>query len=143
MNSRLCFVSSYPPRECGIANFTRDLRHAIGQLPGYPKPGVVAMTNTPDGYDYPPEVVFEIRQHESADYRLAAEYLNLAGLDLVCFQHEFGIFGGREGHYVTEMMERLQMPIVTVLHTVLAETTSGYRDSLEKVAALSDRLCSP
>src|SRR5262249_11774407 len=137
MNSSLCFISSYPPRECGIATFTRDLREAIGES-GYAQGIVAAMTNAREQYKYPSEVVFEIRQEEAGDYRLAAEYLNLAGLDLVCLQHEFGIFGGREGLYITELMERLKMPIVTVLHTVLAEATSGYRDSLTRVAALSD-----
>jgi glycosyltransferase involved in cell wall biosynthesis len=140
MNPRLCLVSSYPPRECGIATFTRDLRQAIGASPGYAEASVVAMTNTPEGYDYPPEVVFGIRQEEAGDYRLAADYVNLSGFDLVCLQHEFGIFGGPNGQYITEMMERLRMPVVTVLHTVLAETTSGYRESLVRVAALSDHL---
>src|SRR5690348_3372428 len=106
MNPRLCLVSSYPPRECGIATFARDLRQAIGASPGYAEASVVAMTNTPEGYDYPPEVVFGIRQEEAGDYRLAADYVNLSGFDLVCLQHEFGIFGGPNGQYITEMMER-------------------------------------
>ena len=140
MNPRMCFVSSYPPRECGIATFARDLRQAIGQLHADATTSVIAMTNTRDGYEYPPEVVFEIRQHEIGDYALAAEYANLSGFDVVCVQHEFGIYGGPEGRYITEMMEGLRGPVVSILHTVLAETTPGYRDSLLRVAALSDHL---
>lgn len=140
MIPRICFVSSYPPRECGIATFARDLRQAIGQLHAEARTSVIAMTNTPDGYEYPPEVVFEIRQHKIGDYALAAEYANLSGFDAVCVQHEFGIYGGPEGRYITEMMEGLRGPVVSILHTVLAETTQGYRDSLLRVAALSEHL---
>lgn len=140
MNPRMCFVSSYPPRECGIATFARDLRQAIGQLRSDAKTSVIAVTNTPDGYGYPPEVVFEIRQQEIGDYALAAEYANLSGFDVVCIQHEFGIYGGPEGRYITEMMEGLRGPVVSILHTVLAEATQGYHDSLLRVAALSDHL---
>jgi glycosyltransferase involved in cell wall biosynthesis len=140
MNPRMCFVSSYPPRECGIATFARDLRQTIGQLRSDAKTSVIAVTNTPDGYSYPPEVVFEIRQHEIGDYSLAAEYANLSGFDVVCIQHEFGIYGGPEGRYITAMMEGLRAPVISILHTVLAETTQGYRDSLLRVVALSDHL---
>ena len=140
MNPQVAFVSSYPPRECGIATFAYDLRQAIGQLRPESKTSVIAMTNGPDGYDYPPEVVFEIRQHEVDDYALAAEYANLSAFDLVCFQHEFGIYGGPEGRYITQMMEGLRAPVVSILHTVLAEATPGYRESLTRVAALSDHV---
>jgi glycosyltransferase involved in cell wall biosynthesis len=140
MNPRLCFVSSYPPRECGIATFARDLRQAIGQLRSDAKASVIAVTNTSEGYGYPPEVVFEMRQQESDDYALAAEYANLSGFDVVCVQHEFGIYGGPEGRHITKMMEGLRGPVVSILHTVLAETTQGYHDSLVRVAALSDHL---
>ena len=140
MNPSICFVSSYPPRECGIATFAHDLRHAIGRLRSDAKNSVIAMTNTPEGYDYPREVVFEIRQHEIGDYGLAAEYANLSGFDVVCIQHEFGIFGGPEGRYVTEMMQKLRGPVVSILHTVPAGTSHEYRESLMRVAALSDHL---
>src|SRR5260370_27115448 len=116
MNPRTCFVSSYPPRKCGIATFTRDLRHAIG-LRGDAKSGVIAITNAPGCYEYPPEVIFEIRQHEIDDYRLAAEFPNLSKFDVVSLQHEFGIYGGPEGQYITEMIQALRKPVVTTLHT--------------------------
>jgi glycosyltransferase involved in cell wall biosynthesis len=98
------------------------------------------MTNTPEGYEYPPEVIFEIRQQERPDYSLAADYANLSGMDVVCLEHEFGIFGGPEGKYITEMMEGLRCPVVSILHTVLEDATPGYRESLLRVATLSDQL---
>jgi glycosyltransferase involved in cell wall biosynthesis len=144
LRSRECFVGTYPPRECGIATFTHDLRRAIGGLRTESQPAVIAMTNTPANgaasHLYPPEVIFEVRQHRLSDYRLAAEYVNLSGVEVVNVQHEFGIFGGVEGRYLTEFLENLRKPVVTTLHTVLAEPQPGYRDSLMRVAALSDYL---
>jgi glycosyltransferase involved in cell wall biosynthesis len=140
MNSRICVVSSYPPRKCGIATFARDLRQAIAQASPDGNTSVIAMTNEGEAYSYPPEVVFEIRQNESKDYGLAADYANLSGFDVLCVQHEFGIFGGPEGRYITEMMERFRGPVVSILHTVLAETTEGYRDSLLRAVDLSDHV---
>ncbi|HLG16195.1 MAG TPA: glycosyltransferase [Blastocatellia bacterium] len=139
-DSRICFVSSYPPRECGLATFTSDLRSAICGLRSDVQTSVIAMTNTAEGYEYPPEVVFEIRHNRLADYRLAAEYINLSGVDVVCLQHEFGLFGGTEGRYVIEMLEGLRKPVVTTLHTVMRDPQPGFRDSLTRVAALSDYL---
>src|SRR3977135_2376593 len=93
---RECYVASYPPRECGIATFTYDLRQAICQQRGVSHSNVIAITNTPGGYGYPPDVFFEIRHNQLNDYRLAAEYVNLSDIDVVCLQHEFGLFGGPE-----------------------------------------------
>ena len=138
---RTCFVATYPPRECGIATFTYDLRDAISKLQTESRPlNVIALRNTRDSYEYPSEVVFEIRQNQLNDYRLAAEYINLSGVDVVCLQHEFGIFGGPEGSYITEFLEGLKKPVVTTLHTVLPEPPAAYRDSLMQVASLSDYL---
>lgn len=148
LRSRECFVGTYPPRECGIATFTYDLRRAVCALRAESQPDVIALTNTSanshsvrsDNYSYPPEVVFEIRQQRLSDYRLAAEYVNLSGVEVVNVQHEFGIFGGPEGRYLTEFLKGLRKPVVTTLHTVLAEPQPGYLDSLRRVAALSDHL---
>jgi glycosyltransferase involved in cell wall biosynthesis len=133
---RACFVATYPPRECGIATFTYDLRRAIAELRGDAQPSVIALTNRPEGYEYPPEVVYEIRENRLGDYRLIAEYVNRSGVDVVCVQHEFGIFGGAEERYLTG----LRKPVVTTLHTVLEHPQPGYRDSLLRLAALSDHL---
>jgi glycosyltransferase involved in cell wall biosynthesis len=150
LSARECFVATYPPRECGIATFTYDLRQALCAWRSDPQqtplaqPGVIAITNTMasgrEGYLYPPEVVFEIRQQRLSDYRLAAEYVNLSGVGVVNVQHEFGIFGGPQGRYLTEFLEELRKPVVTTLHTILGTPPPAYRDSLMRVAAASDRL---
>ncbi|RIK41460.1 MAG: glycosyl transferase family 1 [Chloroflexi bacterium] len=135
---KVCFVGSYVPRACGIATFTSDLRAAVANTGA--ASSVVALTNTDTGYDYPAEVALEIRQHQLADYRLAAEYINDSDNDIVCLQHEFGIFGGREGRYILDLLKRLRKPIVTTLHTVLPEPTPAYREALIGVASRSDHL---
>ncbi|HWQ36639.1 MAG TPA: glycosyltransferase [Blastocatellia bacterium] len=148
LRSRECFVGTYPPRECGIATFTYDLRSAVCALRAESQPGVIAITNTPasaavgrsENYSCPPEVVFEIRQQWLSDYRLAAEYVNLSGAEVVSVQHEFGIFGGPEGRYLIEFLKGLRKPVVTTLHTVLSQPSPGYLDSLKRAAAFSDHL---
>jgi glycosyltransferase involved in cell wall biosynthesis len=138
--SKVCFVGTYPPRECGIATFTSDLRRAVGKCDDGVQTAVVAVTKTRDASECPPEVVFEIRQERLHDYRLAAEYINSSDAELVCLQHEFGIFGGPDGSHVTELLRHLRLPVVTTLHTVVGEPTRGLRDTLVRVAAASDHL---
>lgn len=139
-SSRVCFVATYPPRACGIATFTSDLRKAVCELGPNIQASVIAVTNSPERYEYPPEVAFEIRQNQLGDYRLAAEYINFSGVDAVCVQHEFGIYGGGDGRYIIEFLEALRKPVVTALHTVLPSPTPGIRDTLARVAAASDSL---
>ncbi|MCX7966520.1 MAG: glycosyltransferase [Syntrophorhabdaceae bacterium] len=134
------FISTYPPRNCGIATFTSDLSHAISEEIGNRHIHVVAMNNRPQGYDYPEEVSFEISQNQIHDYRLAAEYINLSNAKVVSLQHEFGIFGGEQGVYITHLLANLKKPVVTTLHTVLKKPEEGYKKVLIEIAKLSQRL---
>lgn len=133
-------IGTYPPRVCGIATFTADLRRSLHEADASIQTNVIALTSAAHTVQYPDEVTFEIRQNHLADYRLAAEYINFSGADVISLQHEFGIFGGAEGRFVTDLLENLRAPVVTTLHTVLPAPTSGYRESLIRVAKLSDRL---
>ncbi|MCS6874570.1 MAG: glycosyltransferase [Pyrinomonadaceae bacterium] len=135
---KACLVATYPPRACGIATFTADLRSALKE--NGREAVVIAITNDVDSFDYSQEVVFEIKQNKIDDYRLAAEYINFSGVDVVCLQHEFGIFGGNYGRYVTELLLNLQKPVVTTLHTVLSEPTQGLKETLLRVADVSEHL---
>ena len=81
------------------------------------------MTDSGRAYDYPPAVRFEIHDETIGDHVKAAEFLNSAGFDVVCLQHEYGIFGGEAGGNIIELLSRLEMPVVTTLHTVLAKPT--------------------
>ena len=73
-------------------------------------------------------------------YRQAADFLNFSNIDLVCLQHEYGIFGGRAGAHILELLRRLNMPFVTTLHTVLRDPDRDQRAVMEEIATLSDRL---
>ncbi len=134
------FVSTYPPRNCGIATFTYDLLHAIHQELKSKMPSVVAMTNRPEGYEYGEEVVFEISQNKIHDYRLAAEYINFSRASIVSLQHEFGIFGGDYGVYVIHLLANLKKPVVTTFHTVLKEPEREHKEILMEIAKLSQRV---
>ena len=134
------FVGSYVPRRCGIATFTYDLAHAVGKMVGRAGFRIIALNNRTEGYDYPEEVAFEIDQNRVNDYRLAAEYVNFSGVDAVCLQHEFGLFGGQEGSHIRQFLGSLNKPVVTTFHTVLQEPPEGYRKSLRDVADLSDAI---
>ncbi len=137
---QVTFVGNYLPRNCGIATFTYDLSHAVGKEIGEDAYTVIAMNNIPQGYKYPQEVVFELQQNRVQDYRLAAEYINLSGTDIVCLQHEFGIFGGPGGIYITNLLTHLDKPVVTTLHTVIRDPEPKYKKALIDVTRLSRAL---
>jgi hypothetical protein len=86
------------------------------------------MTDPGRTYDYPPTVRLQIHDETIGDYVDAAEFLNNAGFDIVSLQHEYGIFGGEAGRNIIELISRLEMPIVTTLHTVLLQPTPIQRD---------------
>lgn len=136
----LALLGSYVPRKCGIATFTRDLRDAIAREMGPGRTLVLAMDDEPGGYPYPDDVRFQIRAHEERDYRTAAELININQIDVTVVQHEFGIYGGRDGSFVLDLMRRARMPIITTLHTVLTDPSPGQAKVMRELARLSDRL---
>ncbi len=137
---RLAFIGNYLPRQCGIATFTTDLCEAVAAAYADLKSIALPVNDTTAGYDYPARVRFELCEKDLASYRRAADFLNINNVDLVCLQHEYGIFGGRAGSHVLALLRELNMPIVTTLHTVLRAPDSEQQRVLEQVAALSDRL---
>ncbi len=100
----------------------------------------MAVNDRPEGYRYPPRVYFEINESRLGEYRLAADFLNLSNIEVCCLQHEFGLFGGRQGNYILEMLRRLRMPVVTTLHTVLKEPDADQREVTHQLA---ERVGSP
>src|SRR5690606_20077764 len=132
---KLAFIGDYPPRQCGIATYTYDLRHAVTSRYPQCEGTVVSVDNIPGGYDYPPEVRFQIPEQDLEAYRRAADFLNFNDIDVVCLQHEFGIYGGPAGSHILALLRDLRMPIVTTLHTVLAEPNPDQRRVMDKLAA--------
>ena len=133
----IAFIGNSSPRRCGIATFTSDLQQAVAASSELPVTAIVAMTDNHQVYAYPNSVTLQIQDGEIAEYISAAEMLNKARYDMVCLQHEFGIFGGESGAYILELLSRLTMPIVTTLHTVLANPSASQRDVLNRIVDVS------
>ena len=138
--SRLALIGNSLPRRCGIATFTTDLERAIARSRTETETAIVAMTDHGQTYDYPPVVRLQINDAKLDDYARAADFLNRKQFDLVCLQHEFGIFGGEAGSHVTELLSRLTMPVVTTLHTILAEPKPVQRRVLNSVIDASSKV---
>ncbi|MFW2853888.1 glycosyltransferase [Sphingomonas sp. TX0543] len=136
----VALIGNFPPRRCGIATFTADLHAALRAAEPDAKLSTVAMTDPGMAYQYPEEVGYEIAQGRLKDYLAAVEHINARNPDIVCVQHEFGIFGGPSGEHLAVMLEKLRAPVVTTLHTILPEPDPDQRRVLERVAAASSRL---
>ena len=137
---RVGFIGNYLPRRCGIATFTQDLHRAVSTARPDLETCVVAMTDAEHTYDYPPAVRFEIHDETIGEYIKAAEFLNGAGFDVVSLQHEYGIFGGEAGGNIIELLSRLEMPVVTTLHTVLAKPTAIQHDVMRRIIDISAKI---
>jgi len=138
--NRIAVIGNYLPRHCGIATFTTDLCDAIHAEYGATELLALPVNDTEEGYSYSPRVRFELSEGNLASYREAADFLNFSNIDLVCLQHEYGIFGGRAGAHILELLRRLNMPFVTTLHTVLRDPDPDQRAVMDQIAILSDRL---
>ena len=138
--SRVAVIGNYLPRKCGIATFTTDLCDALHTKYDATELLALPVNDTAEGYSYPPRIRFELSQDELASYRQAADFLNFSNIDLVCLQHEYGIFGGPAGAHILELLRRLQMPVVTTLHTVLRDPNTDQHIVMQEIAALSDRM---
>src|SRR5215204_3259911 len=137
---KIAFLGDYLPRKCGIATFTTDLRCAVAtEFPAIQCP-VVPVNDIEEGYDYPSEVRFEIAEQDLPSYLRAADFLNITDVDVLCLEHEFGIFGGTAGSHVLALLRELRMPIVTTLHTVLREPNAEQRRVMRELTRLSTRL---
>jgi glycosyltransferase involved in cell wall biosynthesis len=137
---RFATLGNHLPRHCGIATFTTHLTDAlVEQLPGADG-FVVAMNDAGRHHAYPSRVRFEVGEGDLSSYRRAADFLNVNQVDVLSVQHEYGIFGGKAGAHLLELLRDLRMPIVTTLHTVLSEPNPSQRTVLEELARLSERL---
>lgn len=140
MSRKVALLGNHLPRQCGIATFTTHLRDALGSE--FPDVDffVVAMNDTSRHHAYPPRVRFEIAENDVAAYRRAADFLNVNTVDLLCVQHEYGIFGGKAGANVLALLRELRMPLVTTLHTVLRDPNPQQRQVMDELTRLSERL---
>ena len=137
---RIAFIGNYLPRKCGIATFTSDLLAAVASEHPASECFSVSMNNIKAGYEYPDAVRFEIDDQDLSSYLRAADFLNISNVDVVCLQHEFGIFGGPAGSHILALLRELRMPIVVTLHTVLRQPRNDQRLVMQELIALATRL---
>jgi glycosyltransferase involved in cell wall biosynthesis len=133
------YFSTYPPRECGIANFTKDLSDAIFDLEGL-KHSVIAINEKGALYDYDRRVKCKIDRDDAEDYVKAAEYVNSSNIQLLIIQHEFGLYGGDYGEYIKLFLENVKKPVITTLHTVQPNFDKKAIEVLRYIVERSDSI---
>ncbi len=144
---KIAYISTYPPRECGIATFNQNLMRAISA--NFPERGtlvqggfVVALNDSENiqEYEYPEEVKYVIRQNHQKDYIRAANYINTSNADVCIMEHEFGIYGGESGIYILPLLNRLEKPLISILHTILKDPSYVQRIIIREIAEQSSKI---
>ena len=139
----VAFVATCPPRQCGIATFSKDLEQALKAADGTVRIKWAAINEVTSIHPYGPEVLWRIRQGSPESYREAAHHINAAPVDVVSLQHEFGLYGiwgDPFDDHLTPFLEALRKPLVTTLHSVLPDPTPSVRDSVRRIGARSSRV---
>ncbi|HEY3400272.1 MAG TPA: glycosyltransferase family 4 protein [Geothrix sp.] len=137
---RIAFLGGYLPRLCGIATFTHDLCEAVATAAPWSDCYAGAMNDRIEGHAYPPRVRFELAEKDLDSYRRAADFLNFNNADVLCVQHEFGIYGGPAGSHLLALLKEVRMPVVTTLHTILSEPNAAQKKVMDELLRRSDRL---
>ncbi|MFA5183531.1 MAG: glycosyltransferase [Syntrophales bacterium] len=137
----LAFVGNYSPRICGIATFTTDLCESTAKLLS-PRSHIfaLAVNDTDQECAYPRRVEFTLQKNQQRDYYEAANFINASNADLVCVQHEYGIYGGWDGVYILSLISSLSVPVVVVLHTVLKNPTPNQKKIVQEMAQRASQL---
>ncbi|MEO8884416.1 MAG: glycosyltransferase family 4 protein [Mucilaginibacter sp.] len=144
---KIAYISTYPPRECGIATFNQNLVRAVAT--NFPEREtllkgdfVVALTDSENmhEYEYPEEVKYVVRQNHQKDYIRAANYVNTSSADVCIMEHEFGIYGGESGIYILPFINRLEKPLISILHTILKEPSYVQRIIIREIAEQSSKI---
>lgn len=139
----VAFVATCPPRQCGIATFSKDLESALKAADRSVRIHWAAINETTSIHLYGPEVRWRIRQGHPESYRQVAEQLNGAAVDVVSLQHEFGLYGiwgDPFDDHLTPFLNVLRKPLVTTFHSVLPEPTPSVRASVRRIAQRSDQV---
>ena len=141
---KFAFISTYQPRECGIATFTDSLIKALDKKfensQGENSSYVIAMNDRDEGYNYPEIVKFTIRENHQRDYLKAADFINYNDTDVCVLEHEFGIFGGERGVYILPLLHRLKVPLIVTFHTVLKEPTFSEKAIIQEIGRAADMI---
>jgi glycosyltransferase involved in cell wall biosynthesis len=131
------FLSTYPPRECGIATFTQDLVKELKQQKQL-KAGILAVSDRK--YNYGGDVIAELPQQSREKYAEAAEQINRSDIQVLAIEHEYGIYGGDCGEYLLDLLGRVEKPVVTTLHTVLPNPNEKQKNILRALGGKSRKI---
>ncbi|NBB89987.1 MAG: glycosyltransferase [Spirochaetes bacterium] len=137
---RIAFLGGFVPRLCGIATFTSDICEAVATASPASEVYACAVNDLAQGYDYPSRVRFELAEQSLDSYRRVADLLNFSKADVLCVQHEFGIYGGQAGSHLIALLKEVRMPVVTTLHTILGNPDPAQRNVMDELIRRSDRL---
>ncbi len=134
----IAFLSTFPPRECGIATFTQDLVNELKDIKIINEPKVIAIDDKE--YDYGDDVIYRLKQHDRNSYLELANKLNDSLIDLLVIEHEYGIYGGEWGEYILDLVDNLKAPFVVTLHTILSNPLDKQKHILKELCAKSKRV---
>ena len=141
---KIAYIGTYPPRECGIGTFTRNLVMSMVNKQETIKKSnegfVVALNDHDHVYDYPEEVKLTIRQEHQRDYLRAAKFINISGADICILEHEFGIFGGHNGVYILPLLYRLEIPLIVTLHTIVMKPSYNEKVILQEICKMANKV---
>jgi len=141
---KIAYIGTYPPRQCGIGTFTRNLLISMANKPKTTKKSnegfVVALNDHDQVYDYPKEVDLTIRQEHQRDYLSAAKFINFSGADICILEHEFGIFGGHNGVYILPLLYRLEIPLIVTLHTIVKNPSYNEKAVLQEICKMANKI---
>lgn len=133
---KVIYISTYIPQKCGIATFTKDVTNAINMLNPYALAEIMAVVKSNESPDFPWEVKYKIEKDNLDSYAEAAKYINSSGADVVMIEHEFGIFGGKSGGYVLDLIKDIEKPVILTCHTIPENPKSDEGEVLKKLGKL-------
>ena len=134
------YVSTYPPSECGIATFCKDVATSVAKYTPFSRPTVIAVKREHEIEPYERVVRFQILKEDRQSYIDAAHYVNDSSIDIVSVQHEYGIYGGPDGEYLLDFLEALQKPSAATLHTVLHNPSPNQKRITQEMGRRCDVL---
>lgn len=141
-DSKICFLGNFPPKECGIATFTKDLVDSMNRrFNPVLKSRVIALNDDSEFYNYNNKVIMELNRNNAREYEQTAEKVNSSeDIKLVNVQHEFGIFGGDYGKKLLYFLEKITKPVVLTFHSVLPNPNKDRREIVRKLCSNSDAI---
>jgi hypothetical protein len=136
----LALIGNFLPRKCGLATYTTDTFTALkGRFPDL-EIDIYAMDDHPGRYEYPPEVTRSIPDQDRGAYLDAARAIEASGAQAIWLQHEYGIFGGVAGEHILALLDRVSLPVIVTLHTILEKPDADQRRVMEGLLQRASRV---